>query len=62
MGTEIFVTSALDDNINHKLVLLAKNLDGYKNIIALTSKASLDNAGKIPKIDFIDIKNLKEEK
>jgi len=44
MGTEINVESLLDSNINHKLVLLAKNLNGYKNIISLTSKASLDNA------------------
>jgi DNA polymerase III alpha subunit len=44
MGTEINVESILDSNISHKLVLLAKSLNGYKNIIALTSKASLDNA------------------
>ncbi|MDD2871632.1 MAG: DNA polymerase III subunit alpha [Candidatus Gracilibacteria bacterium] len=59
MGTEIFVRSSLDANINHKLVLLAKSLKGYHNILALTSKASLDNAGKIPRIDFEDIVELK---
>ena len=62
MGTEINVESLLDSNINHKLVLLAKNLNGYKNIIALTSKASLDNAWKTPKIKFEDIVELKEWK
>jgi DNA polymerase III alpha subunit len=62
MGTEINVESVLDSNISHKLVLLAKSLDGYKNIIALTSKASLENAGKIPKIVFEDIVDLQKEK
>ena len=60
LGTEIFVTSSLDPNINHKLILLAKSLKWYRNIIDLTSKASLDNAWKIAKIDFNDIKELKE--
>ena len=59
LGTEIFITSSLDSKINHKLVLLAKSLKWYQNIIALTSKASLDNAWKIPKIDFEHIVELK---
>jgi len=59
LGTEIYVTSSLDSNINHKLVLLAKSLKWYQNILTLTSKASLDNAWKTPKIDFGDIINLK---
>ena len=62
MGTEINVESILDSNISHKLVLLAKSLPGYKNIIALTSNASLENAWKIPKIVFEDIIDLKNEK
>ena len=45
LWTEIFVTSSLEPSINHKLVLLAKSLQGYRNIISLVSKANLDNHG-----------------
>ncbi len=62
LWTEIYVESSIDNNINHKLVLLAKSLKWYQNIISLTTKASLDNAWKTPKISFQDIKNLKDEK
>ena len=62
LGTEIFVESYLDSKINHKLILLAKNLKGFRNIIALVSKASLDNPWIKPKITFADIVELKEEK
>jgi len=56
MGTEIYVESSIDASLNHKLVLLAKNHTGYKNIIALTSKANLDNANGKTKITFDDMK------
>lgn len=61
LWTEIYITSALDTNINHKLVLLSKSLKWYQNIIALTSKASLENAWKIPKIEFEDLKGFKDD-
>lgn len=60
LGTEIYVTSSLDSDINHKLVLLAKNLKWYHNILTLTSKACLDNPWKTPKINFEDIVELKK--
>ena len=60
MGTEIFVESSLDPTLNHKLVLLAKNLQWYQNIIALTSKASLENAWQKAKVTFEDIKIFSE--
>ena len=60
MGTEILVESSLDPNLNHKLVMLAKNLQWYQNIIALTSKASLENAGKTSKITMEDVKQYSE--
>ncbi|RKW21233.1 DNA polymerase III subunit alpha, partial [Candidatus Gracilibacteria bacterium] len=60
LGTEIFVISSLDSSVSHKLVLLAKSLKGYQNIISLTSKASLDNPGRQAKIDFSDIIELKK--
>ena len=62
LGTEIFVESSLDEKINHKLVLLAKNWEWYKNIILLVSKASLDNPWAKPKIKFEDIVELKKQK
>jgi len=58
MWTEIYVQSSLDEKINHKLVLLAKNLKWYKNILELISKASLENAWTIAKIKFEDLKEL----
>ncbi|NVP17200.1 DNA polymerase III subunit alpha [Candidatus Gracilibacteria bacterium] len=61
LGTEIYVESSLDSKINHKLVLLAKSLNGYRNIISLVSKASLDNPSSTSKIKFDDIVILKEE-
>jgi DNA polymerase-3 subunit alpha len=61
LGTEIYVESSIDTNINHKLVLLAKSLNWYQNIISLTTKASLENAWKKPKICFQDIIDLKEK-
>ena len=42
LWTEIFIESYLDPKLNHKLVLLAKSLAGYRNILSLVSKASLD--------------------
>ncbi len=59
LGTEIYVESSIDSSINHKLVLLAKSLDWYQNIISLTTKASLENAWKTPNITFQDIVDLK---
>jgi len=52
---EVFVKSETDSRLNHKLVLLAKSLKGYQNIIALASKASLDNAGQTACVEFDDL-------
>ena len=60
LWTEIFVVSSLDSSVSHKLVLLAKSLKWYQNIISLTSKASLDNPWRQAKIDFSDIIELKK--
>ena len=62
LWTEIYVESSLDSKINHKLVLLAKNLTWYRNIISLVSKASLDNPWTVAKIKFSDIEELKNNK
>jgi len=58
LGTEIYIESSLDEKINHKLVLLAKNLNWYRNIISLVSKAGLENSWKTPKIKLEDIREL----
>lgn len=52
---EVFVKSETDERLNHKLVLLAKSLKWYQNIIALASKASLDNAGQTACVAFEDL-------
>ena len=62
LWTEIYVKSSLDENLNHKLVLLAKSLNWYRNIISLVSKANLDNYSKSPFIDFEDILDIKKQK
>ena len=61
LWTEIYIVSNLDEKVSHKLVLLAKSLKWYQNIINLTSKASLDNPWKQAKINFSDIEDLKEK-
>ena len=61
LWSEIYVSSILDEKFSHKLVLLAKSLKWYQNIIALTSKASLDNPGTQSKIFFKDLVELKEK-
>lgn len=58
---EVFVQSETDDLLYHKLVLLAKSLKGYQNIIALASKASLDNAGQTPRVQFSDLENYSQD-
>ncbi len=51
MGTEIFIESIIDPKISHKLVLLAKSLKWYQNIINLTTISSLESE-TTPKISF----------
>ncbi|MCH8518427.1 DNA polymerase III subunit alpha [Candidatus Gracilibacteria bacterium] len=46
LGAEIYTQSELDEKLLHKLVLLATSNEGYKNLIQIVTKASLDNAGK----------------
>lgn len=61
LWTEIYVKSSLDPKLNHKLVLLAKDISWYRNIINLITKASLDNPWSLAKIDLQDIKDLKQK-
>jgi len=61
LWSEIFVKSETDDKLNHKLVLLATSLVGYRNIIALASRASLDNPGQTPSVVFWDLKQFSED-
>ena len=58
LGAEVYVQSSLDDTLNHKLVLLSKSLLGYRNLIALISKGSLDNPGQIPYVTLDDVKEV----
>lgn len=57
LWTEIFLQSQLDPKMFHKIVLLAKSFEGYKNIITLTTKASLDSSWEKSFITWEDLKN-----
>ncbi len=61
MWSEILVEWELDKSINHKIVLLAKSLKGYQNIIALITKANLSSEKGISKIHFEDLKDHSED-
>ena len=61
LGGEIWVQSTLDPNLNHKLVLLSKNLSGYRKLIALFSRASLDTQTKVPRVTLEDFQNMNDE-
>ena len=56
LGTEIYIQSSLSTTMFHKIVLLAKSYDGYKNIIALVSIANLERPGDKPYITFEELK------
>ncbi len=51
LWTEIFVESFSDPKMSHKLVLLAKNIDGYRNIIELITASNLHNHSQV-KVSF----------
>ncbi len=55
LWAEVFIKSEFEDTLNHKLVLLATSLSGYKNIIQIISKGSLDNPGTTPTISLEDM-------
>jgi len=53
---EIFLESSLDKSLYHKIVLLAKNLKWYKNIIKLATISHLNNFWTKQFITFNDLK------
>ncbi len=60
LWTEIYMQSVLDKNMFHKTVLLAKNYDGYKNIISLVSIANLERPWAKPYITWEELKKYSE--
>ncbi len=60
LGSEIFVQSESDEKLYHKLVLLAKNRDGYTNLINIASRASLDNPGQIACVTIQTLREFSE--
>ncbi len=62
MWVEIFVQSGLDPKLKHKLVLLAKSLKWYRNIIALLTKWNLEEDENSEGLSLDDIRELKKEK
>jgi len=61
MWVEIFVESSLADNLKHKLVLLAKSLKWYQNIIELLTKSNLSTDEESNWMTLDDIREIKEK-
>ena len=61
LGSEVFMQSETDIKLKHKLVLLAKSGEGYKNLIALASRASLDNPGQVPAVNIEDLREFSKD-
>lgn len=60
LWTEIYLQSLSDDKMFHKTVLLAKNYEGYKNIIFLVSIANLERPGAKPYVTWEELKEYSE--
>ena len=56
LWTEIYLESSITSWMYHKIVLLAKSYDWYKNIISLVSKANLERPWNKPYITFEELK------
>lgn len=63
LGTEIYTQSSVDPKLSHKLVLLAKNYNGYKNIIELTTSSHLSTTSKtsLPILSFDTLKQYSQD-
>ncbi len=61
LWTEIYLQSELDAKMFHKIVLLAKNYDWYKNIISLVSKSQLERPGDKPFITWEELKEFSSD-
>lgn len=63
IGCEFYVTRDMNDksqNISEHLILLAKNKEGYKNLVQLDSMAFVDGFYYKPKIDYKVLKEHSE--
>ena len=61
MWAEIYVQSSIDPKLKHKLVLLAKSLKWYRNIIALLTQANLDVSEEKNWLTLEDISVIKSQ-
>ena len=61
MWVEIFVKSSLDEKLKHKLVLLAKSLKWYQNIIELLTKSNLSTSEEDDWMTLDDIREIKKK-
>ncbi len=61
MGAEIYISSSLDQKLKHKVVLLAKSLQWYQNIIALLTQWNLEEDEEKNGLSLEDIADLKEK-
>jgi len=62
MWVEIFVQSSLDPKLQHKLVLLAKSLQWYRNIISLLTQWNLEEDEFSEGLRLDDIRELKKNR
>ena len=61
LWVEIFVKSSLDPKLKHKLVLIAKSLKWYQNIIELLTKSNLSTDEENDGMSLDDIREIKEK-
>ena len=61
MWVEIFVKSSIDPKLKHKLVLIAKSLKWYQNIIELLTKSNLSTDEENDWMSLDDISEIKEK-
>ncbi len=61
MWVEIFVKSSIDPKLKHKLVLIAKSLKWYQNIIELLTKSNLSVDEENDGMSLDDIREIKEK-
>ncbi len=57
---DMFKKNHDDQNSTHHLVLIAKNMDGYRNLIKIVSKGYMDGFYYKPRVDFSVLKEYSE--
>lgn len=62
LWTEVYTTSSVDPRLQHKLVLLAKSLQWYRNILQIVTHTHLHSQNsQVPVIDFQTLKQFSQD-